>query len=260
MTSLRPIDLPHPPSFRLDGRRALVTGGGRGLGLAAAAALADAGAHVILAARSSSEIEAAAAAVRSRGGRADTLIIDICDIAAVASAFDRIAPLDILVNNAGTNRPMPIGEVTAADFDTIFGLNVRATYFLCQAMIGHLVSGARGGTIINMSSQMGHVGARDRSVYCASKHAVEGMTKALAVECGEHGIRVNSIAPTFIETPMTAPFLNDAAFKASTLAKIKLGRLGTVQDIMGALVFLSSDAASMITGASLLVDGGWTAE
>ena len=167
---------------------------------------------------------------------------------------------DILVNNAGTNRPAPLIEVTATDFDAVSDINVRAVFFITQAVARRLIAAGRGGSIINMSSQMGHVGAPNRSVYCTTKHAVEGMTKAMAVELGCHGIRVNAICPTFILTPMTAPFFDNQAFRAAALEKIKLGRLGKLEDIMGAVVFLASDASALMTGSALMLDGGWTAE
>ena len=254
------IDVATAPSFRLDGKRALVTGAGRGIGLAAAGALADAGAHVTLAARSRAEIEAAAAAIRARGQKADTLVLDVTDLPAMQQSIARAEPFNILVNNAGTNRPKPLVEVTVEDFDAIMGLNVRAAYFVAQAVARRLMDGKQPGSIINISSQMGHVGAARRTVYCASKHAVEGFTKAMAIELGPHNIRVNSVGPTFIETPLTRPFFENAAFKAEVLSKIKLGRLGQLEEVTGAIVFLASEASSLITGSALVVDGGWTAE
>jgi len=252
--------IPATPSFRLDGRRALVTGAGRGLGLACAAALAEAGAAVTLAARTASEIEDAAAALRARGLSAEALAVDITDIAAFAASIAAGPVHDILVNNAGTNRPGPFVEATPESYDLVMGLNVRAAFFASQAFARRLVGEGRRGVVLNMSSQMGHVGAAGRTVYCASKHALEGLTKAMAVELAPNGIRVNSIAPTFIETPMTKPFFENPEFRRQTLAKIKLGRIGTVEDVMGAVVYLASDAAAMVTGTSLVVDGGWTAE
>ena len=252
--------LPRTPSLRLEHRRALVTGAGRGIGLAAAAALADAGAHVVLAARTASEIEAAAAQIRAEGGSAEALVLDVTDLAAVRAVLDAQPPFDILVNNAGTNRPAPFLQVTEQDYDAITMLNQRAAFFVAQAVARGMVEAGKGGSIIHISSQMGHVGGAKRTVYCMSKHGIEGLTKAMAIDLAPYNIRVNSIGPTFIDTPLTRPFWNDKAFHEDVLRRIKLGRLGRVEDLMGAVVFLASDAAAMVTGTSLVVDGGWTAE
>jgi NAD(P)-dependent dehydrogenase (short-subunit alcohol dehydrogenase family) len=254
------VDLAPPPSFRLNGKRALITGGGRGIGLAAASALAAAGAHVTLAARTKSEVEAAAEAIRARGDKAEALVLDVTDADAVRAAFDAAEPFEILVNNAGTNRPAPFLDVKIEDFDVIMGLNVRAAFFVAQAAARKLVAAGRPGSIINISSQMGHVGAARRTVYCASKHAMEGFTKAMAVELAPHKVRVNTLGPTFLETPMTRPFFENKEFRAEVLAKIKLGRLGQLEDLTGAIVFLASDASALMTGSALVVDGGWTAD
>jgi NAD(P)-dependent dehydrogenase (short-subunit alcohol dehydrogenase family) len=254
------MDLPAAPSFRLDGRRALVTGAGRGIGLAAAAALAQAGAHVTLAARSKGEIEEAAATICARGQKAEALVLDVTDVKAARQAIVGVAPFQVLVNNAGMNRPAPLSDVTVEDFDAIFALNVRAAYFMAQAVALRLVETKLPGSIINISSQMGHVGAARRTVYCASKHAMEGFTKAMAIELAPHGIRVNTLGPTFVETPLTKPFFANETFRKEVLSKIKLGRLGQVEDLTGAIVFLASDASALMTGSSLVVDGGWTAE
>ena len=248
------------PSFRLDGRRVLVTGAGRGLGLACAQALAEAGAAVTLAARSRDEVEAAAGAIRAGGGRAEALAVDVTDLEAFAPAVAAAEPFAAFVNNAGTNRPKPFTDVTPEDFDAVMDLNVRAAYFAAQAVVRRMLETGTRGSIVNMSSQMGHVGGPKRTIYCASKHAMEGFTKAMAIELGPHGIRVNTLCPTFIETPLTRPFFEDAAFRESVLSKIKLGRLGQPAEVAGAVVFLASDASSLMTGSALMVDGGWTAE
>jgi NAD(P)-dependent dehydrogenase (short-subunit alcohol dehydrogenase family) len=252
--------LPKTPSFRLDGRRALVTGAGRGIGSAMAAALAEAGAEVTLCARTAGEIEQGSQALRNAGLSADTLTLDITNVAGFAEAIASAEPYHIFVNNAGTNRPGPFTAAAVEDFDAVMGLNVRAAFFAAQAVSRRMIAAAAGGSIINMSSQMGHVAAANRSLYCASKWAMEGFSKAMAIELAPHGIRVNTLCPTFIETPLTRPFFENAAFKESVLAKIKLGRLGTVEDLMGAMVFLASDASALMTGSALIVDGGWTAD
>jgi NAD(P)-dependent dehydrogenase (short-subunit alcohol dehydrogenase family) len=254
------VDLAPAPSFRLDGKRALVAGAGRGIGLAAASVLAEAGAHVTLAARSREAIEDAAAAIRARGDKAEALVLDVTDLAAMQAAIATAEPFNILVNNAGTNRPKPLMEVTIEDFDVIMGLNVRAAYFVAQAVARRLLETRQSGSIINISSQMGHVGAAKRTVYCASKHAMEGFTKAMAIELAPHDIRVNSLGPTFIETPLTRPFFENEAFRKEVLSKIKLGRIGQMDELTGAIVFLASDASRLMTGSALIVDGGWTAE
>ena len=213
-----------------------------------------------MAARTQAEIEAAAAGICARGQKADTAVLDVTDLADTQQAIARAEPFHILVNNAGTNRPKPLLDVTIDDFDAIMGLNVRAAYFVAQAVARRLVEAKQPGSIINISSQMGHVGAARRTVYCASKHAMEGFTKAMAIELAPHNIRVNSIGPTFLETPLTRPFFENAAFKAEVISKIKLGRLGQLDEVTGAIVFLASDASSLMTGSALVVDGGWTAE
>ena len=253
------IDLPKTPSFRLDGRHALVTGAGRGIGRAAAAALAAAGAEVTLAARSSGEIKAVAEAIRDTGGKAEAMTLDVTNTEAVTSEIAARGPFQVLFNNAGANRPQSIRELTEQDYDAVTDLNVRGAVFVAKAVATGLLDAGLTGSIINVSSQMGHVGGPKRTVYCATKLAIEGATKALAWELGEHGIRVNTLCPTFVETPMTKGFLKDSEFVDFVTSKIALGRIGQVEDIMGAIVFLASDASALVTGSALMVDGGWTA-
>lgn len=251
------MKLPVTPSFRLDGRRAIVTGAGRGIGLAAAKALADAGAEVMLISRTLSEVEDAAAEI---GSGASAAVLDVADLTAVQHFFAERPAFQILVNNAGTNRPKPMWEISAEDYDAVYDLNVKSTFFVAQACVKKMVADGIQGSLIHMSSQMGHVGGPNRSLYCGSKWALEGMNKAFALDLARYGIRSNTIAPTFIETPMTKPFLADPAFKANVLSKIKLGRMGQVEDLMGAILFLASDASALITGTSIVIDGGWTAD
>jgi NAD(P)-dependent dehydrogenase (short-subunit alcohol dehydrogenase family) len=252
--------LPQLPAFRLDGKRGLVTGAGRGIGLAAAAALAQMGAHVTLCARSPEELDAAVARIREEGGSADALVLDVTDIDRVRDVLAGLPACDVLVNNAGTNRPKPFVDVTPDDYDAVLDLNLRSAFFVAQGVAKRMIAAQVAGSIIHISSQMGHVGGANRSIYCASKWGMEGLNKAMAIDLAAHNIRVNTIAPTFIETPMTAPFFEDAAFRRDVLSRIKLGRLGRVEDLMAAIAYLACDASSMVTGTSLIVDGGWTAE
>jgi NAD(P)-dependent dehydrogenase (short-subunit alcohol dehydrogenase family) len=252
--------LPTTPSFRLEGKRALVTGAGRGLGAACAAALAEAGAHVVLAARSLPELQTVASEISERGGQASCLPLDVSNLHTLNAEIAGAGPFDILLNNAGTNRPKAFTEVTTQDYDAVLDLNLRSAFFVAQAVAKGMIAAGKGGSIIQMSSQMGHVGGPNRSLYCASKWGLEGLSKSMALDLAPHGIRVNTIAPTFIETPMTKPFFENEAFLASVLAKIKLGRLGRPEDLMGAVVFLASEASALMTGTSMVIDGGWTAD
>jgi len=251
--------LPRTPSFRLDGRRALVSGAGRGIGRAIAVAFADAGAEVTLVSRTLSEIKTVAAGIKENGGKATILELDVMDRPRTTELITAQAPFDILVNNAGGNRPQELSDITAEDYDAVTDLNVRSVIFLCQTVAKGMIAENIKGSIINISSQMGHVGGPKRIVYCATKHAIEGATKAMAWELGAHGIRANTLCPTFIETPMTAHMLEDEDFREFVTSKIALGRIGQVEDVMGAAVFLASDASALVTGSSLMVDGGWTA-
>ena len=254
------MTLPKTPSFRLDGRRAVVTGAGRGIGLAMAAALAEAGAHVVLVARTKSEVDAAAGEIRAAGGSAESGVLDVSDLKAVAAFFAVQHAFNILVNNAGTNRPKPFNEVTEDDYNAVVDLNLKSAFFVAQAAAKRMLDERLPGSIIHIGSQMGHVGSAGRTLYCASKWGLEGLNKALALDLAPYGIRSNTIAATFIETPLTKPMFENKPFLAKVLAKIKLGRIGKVEDLMGAAVYLASDASALMTGATMLVDGGWTAD
>ncbi|WP_317186786.1 SDR family NAD(P)-dependent oxidoreductase [Devosia sp. BK] len=237
-----------------------MTGGTRGIGLGASVALAEAGAFVTVAARTASDVESVVNAMADRGLAAEGVAIDITDFEAVRAFVEESEPYQILVNSAGTARHSAISAITEPDYQAVMQLNLGATIFVSQAVAGKLQEAGQGGSIINVSSQMGHVGGPNRAVYAASKHAVEGLTKAMAIELGASNIRVNTVCPTFIETELTAKNLSDPDFRSWVLSKIKLARLGRVEDIMGPIVFLASEAAGLITGTALLVDGGWTAE
>jgi NAD(P)-dependent dehydrogenase (short-subunit alcohol dehydrogenase family) len=254
--------------FRLDGCAALITGAGRGIGRSAALALAHAGAEVWLMARTQSDLDSAVAELAMAGARAHALVCDVTDSAAVNRAVAALPSLDILVNNAGTNIPEPFVNVSEAHLDTVLDLNIRAMFICAQAAVKKMLESrgnesgrqSRGGVVINITSQMGHVGAPTRTVYCLTKHAIEGFTKALAVELAPQNIRVNSIAPTFLETPLTAPMFARPDFAKWVMDRIPLGRLGQLDEVAAAVVFVASDAASLMTGASLVLDGGWTAQ
>lgn len=254
------MTLPKTPSFRLDGKRALVAGASSGIGLACATALAEQGAEVTLMARRADTLTQIATEMQAQGWQARTLALDITDLAATAQAVAENGPFDILVNSAGLARHSRATDTTPEDFDAVMNINLRAAYFLTQAVAKGLLAVGKPGSLINISSQMGHVGGLDRAVYCASKHAIEGMTKAMALEFGPAGIRVNTICPTFILTDLTRPTFDDPVRRKWVLDKIKLGRAGEVQDIMGAVIYLASDASALVTGTALMVDGGWTAD
>jgi NAD(P)-dependent dehydrogenase (short-subunit alcohol dehydrogenase family) len=239
---------------------AVVTGAGRGIGRGCALALAEAGADVVAIARTRGDVESVAEEVEGLGRSARAVVCDVTNARRLERVMRSLDRVDVLVNGAGTNIPEPFLDVAESALDTLLAVNVKGTFLAAQAAARRMVAIGQGGTIVNLSSQMGHVGAANRSVYCATKHAVEGLTKALAVELAPHGIRVNAVAPTFIETPITAPFLADEEFRAEVEDRIPLGRVGSVSDVVGAVVFLASPAAGLVTGTSLLVDGGWTAQ
>ncbi|MNB76459.1 2-dehydro-3-deoxy-D-gluconate 5-dehydrogenase [compost metagenome] len=253
------MTLPQTPSFALKGKRALVTGGSKGLGFASAVALTQAGAQVWIAARDPLTLEHAAALAGESGLTLHPLALDITDSASVESELGQLPAFDILVNSAGLARHEPFLTVSEDNFDAVMTLNLRATFFISQRVAQRMRDEGIAGSIIHVSSQMGHVGGPNRSVYCASKFALEGLSKTMALELGDAGIRVNTICPTFIETELSRQSLDTPDFRRYVLENIKLRRLGRVEDVMGPVVFLASDAAAMITGTALLVDGGWTA-
>jgi len=253
------MQLPQTPSFNLSGKRALITGASSGIGLALAAALAQAGATVTVAARRERELQDLVAALAAQGYGASYLLMDVCDIEHTENQVAQHGPFDVLVNSAGLAIHGPAANTQEADFDAVMNLNLKGAYFLTRAVAKGLIEAEKAGSLINVSSQMAHVGGIDRAVYCASKHAVEGFTKAMAIEFGPHQIRVNTLCPTFIRTALPAPTFADADKLNWIESQIKLGRVGEVEDLMGAAVYLASDASSMVTGTAHLVDGGWTA-
>ena len=254
------IELPKTPSMSLNGRKALITGASSGIGLGCAVALAEAGAHVCLSARNINNLNQVVKAVQTKGCSAEAMVLDISDIETTQESIANNGPFDILVNSAGLGRHAPSQYTTVEDFDEVMNVNLRGAYFVTQAVANGLIISNMPGSLINVSSQMGHVGGIDRAVYSASKHAVEGFTKAMAIEWGPYNIRVNTICPTFIRTPLTQSTFNNPKHRSWIEEKIKLGRVGKVEDIMGAVVFLASDASAMVTGSALMVDGGWTAD
>ncbi|WP_298973752.1 SDR family oxidoreductase [uncultured Roseobacter sp.] len=251
------MELPETPSFDLSGKRALVTGASSGIGLGCAVALAEAGAHVVCAARRADVLQASVNAMAGQGWSAEAMPLDQGDLGALRAAFEE--PFDIVINSAGLARHGPATQTTPEDYDAVMHVNLRSAYFLSAQAAKALMGAGLPGSIIHISSQMGHVGGVDRAVYCASKHGLEGMVKAMAIEWGKSGIRINTICPTFIRTPLSAVTFDNPERLAWIMDKIKLPRVGEVEDIMGAALFLASDASAMITGTSMMIDGGWTA-
>ena len=254
------MKFPRTPSFELNSKRALIAGASSGIGLAGAIALAERGAAITIAARRGGKLREIADQMVSEGWNVTTLEMDVADIENTARDVAENGPYDILLNSAGLARHCPAAETTFEDFDAVMNVNLRGAYFLTQAVAKGLVASGLKGSLINISSQMGHVGGIDRAVYCASKFAVEGFTKAMALEFAKKNIRINTICPTFILTELTQNTFEDSEKKAWILDKIKLGRPGEIEDVMGAIVYLASDASSLVTGSSLMVDGGWTAD
>lgn len=251
------MSIPKTPSFDLTGKRALVTGASSGIGLGCAAALAEAGAHVVLAARRAEALQKAVDAIAAAGFSAEAMTFDQADVASIGAAFE--TPFDVVLNSAGLARHTPAIEATPEDFDAVYTVNLKGAYFLSARAAEALMKAGKPGSIIHISSQMGHVGGIDRSMYCATKHGVEGMVKGMAIEWGKAGIRINTICPTFVRTAFTEASFKDPERYAWIMDKIKLPRVAEVEDIMGAALFLASDASAMVTGTSMLIDGGWTA-
>ena len=253
------MQLPKMPSFSLKGRTALIVGASSGIGTACAVALAEHGAKVTLAARRKDKLEILAHQMEKKEFEVKILELDINDIVKTSDTISKLEIFDILVNSAGIAKHSASVDTVCHDFDVVMNTNLRGAYFLTQAVAKNLILEKKKGSLINISSQMGLVGGQERAVYCASKHAVEGFTKAMAIEFGNHNIRVNTICPTFILTDMTKKTFEVPEKRKWIEEKIKIGRIGKVEDIMGAVVYLASDASSLVTGSSLLVDGGWTA-
>lgn len=254
------MQLPESPSFSLAGKRALITGASSGIGLACAVALARAGADVTVAARRLERLQDLVSSLQAEGLLAQAIELDVSEVEQTASAVAAAGVFDVLVNSAGMAKHGPAVDTSLEDYDQVMGINLRGAYFLTREVAKGLIAAGKPGSLINISSQMAHVGGIDRAVYCASKFAVEGFTKAMAIEWGEHQIRVNTVCPTFVNTELARQTFSNPERKAWVEAKIKLGRIAEVQDIMAAVQYLAADSSSMVTGTSLIVDGGWTAD
>ncbi len=252
------------PLFDLSGRTALVTGAGAGIGAAIAHALAEAGAGVVLVARGLENLAAVVSQIECAGGKAVARVCDVTDAAAVRELIQELPCLDVLVNNAGTNIPESFLDVTEEHLDVMSNLNVRASFLVAQAGVRKMLEDEarreKGGAVVNITSQMGHNGSPNRTVYCMNKHAVEGLTKAMAVELAPHNIRVNSVGPTFVDTPLIRRIVDTPEKREFLVSKIPMGHMASVHDIAAAALYLASPAAAMVTGTCLLVDGGWTAQ
>jgi len=252
-------DLPRTPSFSLNGKTALVTGASSGIGQGCAVALAEAGAHVVCAARGADRLTETVSAMQAQGWSTESLVLDQGDLDALGALFETRV-FDVVVNSAGLARHGPAIETTPEDFDAVTNVNLRSAYFLSAYAAKALMAAGKPGSIIHISSQMGHVGGVDRALYCATKHGLEGLVKAMAIEWGKQRIRINTVCPTFIRTPLTQSTFDNPERAAWIMEKIKLDRVGEVEDIMGAVTYLASDASALVTGTSMLIDGGWTAD
>jgi len=252
--------LPKVPTFNLIGKRALVVGASSGIGQGCAVALASAGAHVVCAARNAERLNQTVDAMREKHWQATALKLDLANLDELDQVLSNQTGFDVVVNSAGFAKHSAALDTTAEDYDTVMNINLRAAYFLSVGAAKGMKDEGIAGSIIHIGSQMGHVGGIERAVYCASKHGLEGMVKSMAIEWGSLGIRINTVCPTFIRTPLTEPTFNDPERSAWVLDKIKLGRVGEVEDVMGAVLYLASNASSMVTGTSMLIDGGWTAD
>ena len=244
--------------YDLRGQRALVTGAGRGIGEACAKTLAAVGAEVVLTARTEKQLEQVRDKIIKSGGKASVHVADLLKMESILE-LKKLGPFNILVNNAGNNIPEHFCDVTEEDFDKVMLLNVKSAFFVAQAVAQGMVESGIRGSIINISSQMGIVGGKKRTVYCASKHAMEGFSKSMALDLAENGIRVNTVCPTFVETELTRPFMAEKEFKDYVLSRIPLGHVGQTEDVADAVLFLASDMSKMVTGSAIKVDGGWTA-
>lgn len=249
-----------PPRIALDGMAVAVVGASRGIGAGAAVACAAAGAETVaLMGRTEAGLEAVAERVAAAGAEPSVRRCDVTATAEIEAAFAALPAVDAVVIAAGGNQPEPFAAVTPETFDRLFALNVRGAFFAAQAAVARMPA-ERGGAVVFVSSQMGHVGAPDRTVYCATKHALEGLTKAMAVELAPRRIRVVSVAPTFVRTEMTAGQLDDPEVGPALLGRIPSGRFGSVEEVAAAIVYAASPAAGLLTGTSLVIDGGWTAQ
>ena len=254
------MKLPKTPSFSLKNKRALVAGASSGIGLACAVALCERGASVTIAARRKDKLKNLSNLLKKNGYSVETMSLDVSNTKKTIKKIQDLEPFDILVNSAGIAKHSLATESNEDDFDKVIGTNFKGAYFLTAAVAKKLAKFKKPGSLINISSQMGLVGGQERSVYSASKHAIEGFTKSMAIEFGPSNIRINTICPTFILTDLTKPTFDNPKKRAWIEEKIKLGRVGRVEDIMGAVIFLASEASALVTGSALVIDGGWTAE